>query len=84
MIAMQTRFDKPRGRFAAVLLVSFALAASEPTGVRADSDLDATLSNMEQAWELAQHERLRHLTTFRRDHLAPFVSDGCSGGHSAI
>ncbi|EIC23894.1 hypothetical protein [Thiorhodovibrio frisius] len=84
MIAMQTRFDKPRVRCAAALVTSFALAASGPTEVRADSDLGATVSDIEQAFELSQHERLRRLATFRQDHLAPFVSDGCSGGLSAI
>lgn len=81
---MKTGVGHPRSRFAAGLLTSIVLVAGVPTGGLADSNLDDTLSNIEQAWELAQHDRLRQLESFRQDQLAPFVSDGCSGGLSAI
>ncbi|MBK1649351.1 hypothetical protein CKO36_12240 [Rhabdochromatium marinum] len=84
MIAMQTGRGKARGRLAARLFICFAMATSGSAGVLADSNLDAAQSKMHQAWELAQHERLRRRETFRQDHLQPFASDGCSGGLSAL
>ena len=88
MIAIRIIVDEPRARFAGLLLAFFALVAGVPTGVPtgvlADSDLGATVSNMEKALELSQHERLRRLETFHPDHLQPFVSDGCSGGLSVL